>query len=179
MDRKKEIKDELENLSPFLAEMKKKNSYKVPENYFAELSANVWEEVQKEKVSTQPTPVATTPNWMEQVMQSIAVLFQPRMALSLASVAVLLVAGIFWMNNNPIEVQTVAEGDGLTIEETTNYLAENIDDFDTDLLMQIELEESDITDIYDYDQDFEDEDLDAILDDLLKDINEDNFDELL
>ncbi len=178
MDRKKEIENELENLSPFLAEMKKKDSFKVPDNYFAELSANVWEEVKKEKVQTEATPVSTSPSWLEQMMQSIAVIFQPRMALSLASVAVLMVAGIFWMNNQ-MEVQTIANAEEPTIEEAANYLAENIDDFDTDLLMQIELEESDLVDIYDYDLDFEDEDLDAILDDLLKDINEDTFDELL
>jgi len=179
MDRKKEIEKELEDLSPFLAEMKKKESFKVPENYFAELSANVWEEVQKEKVQTETTPVTTGPNWMEQMMQSVALLFQPRMALRLASVAVLLVAGILWMNNQT-EGSTLADAEeGPTIEEAANYLAENIDDFDTDLLMQIELEESDLVDIYDYDFDFEEEDLDAILDDLLKDIKEDNFDELL
>ena len=65
MDRKKEIKDELENLSLFLSEMKKKNSFKVPENYFAELSANVWEEVQKDKVvveKVRPCLLYTSPS---------------------------------------------------------------------------------------------------------------------
>ena len=158
--------------------MKKKNSFKVPENYFAELSANVWEEVQKDKVVVEKVrPVSTTPNWMEQVIQSISVLFQPRMALSLASVTVLILAGVFWMNNQSNQ-QLLADQD-LTIEETTNYLAANLDDFDTDLLMEIEMDESDLANIYEYDLDFEEEDLDAILNDLLDDIDEDALDELL
>ena len=45
--------------------------------------------------------------------------------------------------------------------------------------MKIEMEESELADLYDYDLDFNEEDLDAILNDLLDDLDEDTFDELL
>ena len=129
MDRKKEIKEELEQISPFLAGLKKEQNFKVPTNYFNDLQEDLWKQVQPQpQRETQSTPKRT---WLEEIELALASLFQPRMALSLASLLLLLTVGWYFMQP-PVDSNSIADASLPTLEEVSDYLADHLDDFDAD-----------------------------------------------
>jgi hypothetical protein len=90
----------LESVSP-LAELKQ-STFKVPANYFESLPDLVLERVAPKPVQeTAPEPVRTPQrSWMDELFDNIAAFFQPRYALRLAGIAVLIIGGFFLLQNN-------------------------------------------------------------------------------
>lgn len=145
--KKKEVNKELENIAPFLAELKarsKGTDDTVPEGYFDDFRANFFDKISKEsKDITSKEVKLISLSW-----RSLAVA---------ASVAVLVIS--FWASNLFFNVDAGADGFAdLSIEEMYNYLGENIEDFEMEELTTIVLEnEVDDFGIIDIEDDFLDE----------------------
>ncbi len=174
MKPKKEIKEELEKLSPFLADLDKEKNFQVPTNYFNELQEDLWKQV---RPAPAQKPVVEQSAWWSPIESALLALFQPRMALSFASLLLLLTAGWFIMQQPTDTVPEVA--DNLpTVEEAADYLAEHIDDFDTELLMQLELDDIELSQISE--SSFEDDEvLDTYFDEMLDDVDSDELQQFL
>ena len=98
MKRKNEIREELKELSPFLLDMKDKgDGFKVPKNYFKTLPDEVLKKVQEA-----PEPMASDSKmslWDECIYYIQWLFNKPQGVMTLASVAILMVAGIFFFQN--------------------------------------------------------------------------------
>lgn len=131
MKNKEEIKEELKGLSPFLLEQKgKPEGFDVPKDYFNSLPDEV---LGKLNARTETIAVGEKENWLDQLVKSLQYFFQPRYALAYASVALLLVGGIYYKSSGSGEQQVVAAAailDGLSDEVLNEYISENIDEFD-------------------------------------------------
>ncbi|MGK0365769.1 MAG: hypothetical protein ACI85O_002837 [Saprospiraceae bacterium] len=148
MNKDKNIYTELEELSPFLAKMKsKKETVEMPENYFHYLENSVMQQVELEN-----TPVLQT---TEGVSKSLWIrLFLPRGIMGLASVVLLIVAGVYFNQSKVNTSNNSLQFAELTDTEILNYLADNAEVFDiyslsefneeTSILDMIDLEEGDI-----------------------------------
>lgn len=154
----KEVKKELEDIAPFLAELKarKKESKddSIPEGYFEDFRANFFEQL---KAETEEAPIQSA-KLISLSWRSIAVA---------ASVAVLVIS--FLASNTFFNADDQANGFAdLSMEDMYNYLDDNIEEFEMDELATIVLEnEVDDFGIIDVDEDFIDEEYleDEFLDD--------------
>lgn len=147
MNKEKDIHKELEELSPLLAKMKsQKESIEMPENYFHYLENSVMQQVELENVPVlQKTETASIP--------FLHRLFLSRTVAGLASVILLIIAGIY-LNTNRVEASEPSQFADLTDTEILNYLADNaeildiysLDDLSTDasILDMVDLNEEDV-----------------------------------
>lgn len=136
MKNREELNKELGELSPFLSEMKNKSEgFKVPDNYFAGLSDEVWQRLQAEQQAARPVPGTPAPAlWWQQLQQAWQLLLQPRYALALASVAVVISVAIFLFRPAGNADAPIAQ---ISVEEAHQYVSLNIDEFDTSLLAEL------------------------------------------
>ena len=137
MKNKNNIQKELKELSPFLLEHKNKfEGYDVPKNYFKSLP----DEIIKQLNIVPEKTVEEKENWFVQLTQSIQYFFQPRYALAYASVALLLIAGVFFIKNidgeNPSEITAVALLNDVSDEVLNEYISANIGEFDETILTE-------------------------------------------
>ena len=130
---KEELEKELQELSPFLADLKKQQKgepFKTPRLYFDNLANQVLEKVKGEtKTAKAPPQYNSRPSLIQRISNWLSIIFQPKWALS--ALAFALVAGAGWyavqqQKTTPIAVeQPIA----VTHEEVQNYVKENIEDF--------------------------------------------------
>ncbi len=113
------IQDELKELSPLLSELRQEEEgYKVPHLYFESLQDKVLRQVNE---APQKAGLFVRFGWA-------------RTLATAASVAVLLMAGVFLLNQSD-NVQ-VAELEDISTEALAMYLDENADDWDLDLFLE-------------------------------------------
>ncbi len=171
MNRKEEIRNELAEISPFLAGLNLQSAFKVPKGYFAELPDAILESVSPlaelkrapgfsvpknyfeslpdlvldrvapkqvtETVAEVAKPAATpSSSWLDDVINSIAFLFQPRYALRLAGVAVLLVAGFFFLQNPDSSSEGTLAGTDLDPFEEYGINIDDLSDEDVDFMLE-------------------------------------------
>ena len=119
----KKLQDELHELSPFLAGNKdREEGFKVPKDYFSA------------QVAEKATPVVEpSRNWLDELATYLQNLLQPRYALALASVAVLIVAGLFYLNTGDTGRDCPDLLACIPDEMIENYVQSNIDEFDSRL----------------------------------------------
>ena len=198
MNRKEEIRKELEGISPFMASLDLQPAFKVPKGYFTELPDTILEsvsplaeikaqpftvpknyfqslpdlvldqikaeaEAEVETVISEPE-VSSAPqvSWLDELINSVAVLFQPRYALRLASVAVLIIAGYFFLNS-PNNDETLAQAEVNPLE----MYGLSLDDLnDDDLAMLLSDEPLSDTEQQRFDE------IEPLLDELLNDLDD-------
>ena len=166
---KKEIQEELEALAPSFSKLKKEEVFKVPENYFNSLPDQIFNELNL----TEEVVVKKQPLWWIKLMDSLMILMQPRIAIGLATLALLFVSMFYLTSDNGggISNPSIVELSSTEVEE---YIIANIDDFDDDLLFEIalksELSEND---------DFEDQALDNYLDEIIDEMDDNSLEEFL
>jgi len=150
MDKDKNIQKELEELSPLLAKMKgEKKSVEVPENYFHYLENSVMQQVELESTpALQTTGVLTIPLWSR--------LFSPRGIMAFASVALLIVAAIYFNQADTSISNESLQFAELTDAEILDYLTDNADAIDIYSLTEVDAETSilDIIDLEEGDADY-------------------------
>ena len=133
MKEQDDIRKELEQLSPFLREMKdRKEGFKAPVGYFKELPDEVWQRLK---------PVAPAqPSWQERLDAFLVSLWQPRFALAFASGALLVVAAWWLLQRNdaaPATPQIAAvQLSDITEEDLLTYVTQHIADFDNQLILE-------------------------------------------
>jgi hypothetical protein len=129
-----ELRKELQAMSPFLEVMKpEKEGFKVPGNYFSTLADEVlW------KIKVEPTPSeVNTPirkSWLEQIDSLLRAFLQPRSVLALASVAIIIVAGIFFIS--PL-FQPQDDFASLSHAEIQQYLINHAHELDPETLVEL------------------------------------------
>ena len=129
---KKEFEDELREISPFLADLKKSKEgeepFRTPKFYFDTLADKVME---KAVVKPVIPPQLVRPSFIELAHTWIASNMQPRYAIGFATVALLAVGVWFFIQKNQQNVNSFASN-----EEIHQYITDNIDDFDDALLLE-------------------------------------------
>ena len=175
MKNKDEIRDELKNLSPFLWEQKgKPEGFDVPGDYFKSLPDDIFA-----KLNEHPqTMVEEKENWLDQLLQSLQYFFQPKYALAYATVALLLIAGFYFSNdttadgNHPIAASELLTE--MPDEILDTYISENIDDFDETILAEqlVDNIERPLNDL-------EIENDEALMDELIDDLDMEDLEDLL
>ena len=176
MSENKDIKKELEDLSPMLSKMReqKENPFQVPPNYFQSMQNEVFRQI----ASEQKTPEqVTAPNWVDQLIGQLQWLLQPRYAMALATVAVLLIAGIFYLQPTANLPSTEVALNDLTEDDITTYISSHIEDFDATLLVEAIPEEEDASLLPT--PELEDEEIEEYLQDIIDDIDLEELEELL
>lgn len=168
MKSKKEIQDELEKLSPHLAKLKKTDPFKVPDDYFAQMSSEVFEKIQA--ANEVPTAVPSI-SFADRIATGFRALFQPRYAVGFGMVALLLIS-VFVFNKGEVNTSSMNFAD-LEVEEAQQYLADNIEDFDESLLLDLDLDINEMEGLTADDLN------DEILEELIDDLDEQMLDELL
>ncbi len=163
------IREELEELSPFLSKMKGKgDGMKMPEGYFDQLSENVLKQIHQEGVQEAPVEKPAGPNWLDRLAEGFWALFQPRLAVAFATVALLLAAGWFLLRQPATE---------LDADELESYIVANLDGFDTEMLMEVSFENEDWNLLQD--TDWNDEAIEEYLEDHLDEIDDLDLENLL
>lgn len=136
MRKQTDLKEELEDLSPLLAKIKKQDGkpFEVPEGYFGSLPDDVLIRLR----NTAPEPLAPKASWLDQLVNALHYLLQPRLAAGLVTAVVLVVAGVFWLRP---KAQTAAPVDqfellaDLSVDEVSAYVVEHIDVFEEEDLI--------------------------------------------
>lgn len=171
MKRKKEIQEELKGLSPFLSKMKEKEeAMDVPTGYFDQLPEAIFRRLNLEEPVAEPQI-----SWLDQLIGQIRWLFQARPALALASIAILIAIGItFLRTDQPINTEQLLAD--MSTEEINTYIADNIDEFDMDLL--IEVQNNDPNWEIDPFSDLEEEELNEYLEEIIDDIDLEDIENL-
>lgn len=130
---KKEFEDELREISPFLADLKKSKEgeepFRTPKFYFDTLADKVMEKAIVKPVI--PPQYSVRPSFIEMAQKWVASIMQPRYAIGFATVALLAVGGWFFIQKNQQNVDSFA-----STEEIHQYITDNIDDFDEALLLE-------------------------------------------
>ena len=132
MSEKENIKAELEHLAPTLAKLKAENTetgFQVPPNYFRQLTTDILAEVQ-------PGPSTQAESWYSRLSQQLSSLLLGRPAFALAGILILIIAGV-WL----LRIDTLGGNDSPELavnnDELEAYVLAHIEDFDTDLLIDI------------------------------------------
>lgn len=172
MEKDPNINEELEGLSPFLSKLPKKEGYKVPYQYFEVLPDQIMEQLNPAKEEPAGT-AAPSEKWS--VLGWFAQWRSTQRALALASFLILVIAGwtIFSTSTSVIPNNADALASNITSSDAASYIANNLEDFDLDLLaedMNTSIEETDVLDLdqEELQQYIEDEFLDDLDDDTLE-----------
>ncbi len=135
MKQEHNIQDELKELSPLLAELQQEEEgYKVPHLYFESMQNKVLRQVNE---VPQKAGLFERFSWMRNLVVA-------------ASVAVLLLAGMFLLQNT--NDAQVADLENISTDVLAIYLDENVEDWDWDLLLEDDLQ-LDLSDGLNWDSD--------------------------
>lgn len=145
-DKKQHIENELSEIAPFLANLKKDNdsleTFNVPDDYFDNLSNSIFEKtiLQSDIAATQTVTEKST-IWTT-FSQYVQWLLRPGVAVIATSVIIVAAIGIYLINQ-PTENQ-MAE---LTVTEIEAYVEDNIEAFDEEQLadLLVTTDEADIS----------------------------------
>ncbi len=139
--RKQEIRDELAGLSPLLSKLKDKGEetpFKVPEHYFTQLPDQLADRLKREgaferESAKRPWRIGI---FLQELADQAATLFQPRLALALASLLVVIVAAWLWTRQGSPERNDL-DFAALSVEEIQRYIDNHLHDFDEETVMKV------------------------------------------
>ncbi|MEL6635867.1 MAG: hypothetical protein AAFW73_00335 [Bacteroidota bacterium] len=131
MNRKEEIRKELEELSPLLSKLDKDNPFEVPYGYFDKMQREVLQQVKEPQVSPARPGIWA---WLFGNQRS------GRLGLGVISLLVVATAGFFYWSApnvaNPL-AGSEAGGEASWEQAAAAYLTANIDELDDDLLADL------------------------------------------
>jgi uncharacterized protein HemX len=134
---KEDFEEELRNISPFLADLKKQkkeDGFKPPKYYFETLTDKVIENA-RPKTEVIPSYIAQ-PSLATRVGEWLTGLMQPRMAMAFATALFLAVGGWYFLRQtNAQQTDNCTELACLPKEEIKTYISENINEFDEEMLV--------------------------------------------
>ncbi|MEL7020117.1 MAG: hypothetical protein AAGK47_00785 [Bacteroidota bacterium] len=136
MKEEKNIQEELEDLSPLLAKMKREHpqtGFTVPPAYFQDLTNALLEK-------TTPPIADSQPSWWQSLTAQIGLLSQPRMSMSLAAIALLLV-GLWYFGADSASVLDSVADVTPTLEDLEQYVTANLDDFNEEILIEYQTQQ--------------------------------------
>ena len=130
---KREFEKELEELSPFLADLKKQQKdepFKTPRLYFDNLADSVIKKAKVEtKTVTVPPQYNSRPSMANRISDWLSTTFKHKWALSALAFALVMVVGWYAVQQQKPTPIAVEQPVAVTHEEAQNYIKENIEDF--------------------------------------------------
>jgi hypothetical protein len=132
-----DIRQELEELSPHLLQLKEQaEGFSVPPQFFEHLQNTVWEKIQAPEAPVS-APARSGSQWRQELWAQIQVLRQPRWALSLATV-LLLVWGAIALYQNAVSPSATLSTQLASVDPAAlnQYIKDNLDEFDTETLLE-------------------------------------------
>lgn len=136
MSERENILNELKDIAPELVKFKEEQpgpGFEVPPRYFNDLKQVLMQEIQLEK--KQKTIDGPT-LWWQTFLQGLQNILQPKPALALATVALLIAAGI-WFSQPDQDLDQAGNEMALNDDDLEAYVLANIDDFETDVLIDM------------------------------------------
>ena len=140
---KEELKKELEEISPFLIEMKEKPEGRtVPNHFFNNMQLDIMN-----KVKAEQQQIPAKKSWFSVLKYRIESFPKPQLALGLVGVLVFVVGGFLFFSKNINTLQSDNCNDLTCIseEETVAYINENINDFDEKMFLEVAHEQDENT----------------------------------
>ena len=133
-----DIRKELEEISPFLAKLKdKKEGFEVPKDYFSTLADDIMEKcLPVEGIKKVPPSKNRFWDWLDNLLTP---LMQPRYAMALSSLVFVVFFAIYLWPSVQDNAEIVA-GQDVTREEVLTYVTDNLEDFDLELLAELDVE---------------------------------------
>jgi len=174
-----DMRKELEGLSPRLLKLKEQGEgFKIPDNYFQNLQAQVFEKIQAGEPAPESRKIAPAPNWLNQLVEQLQMLMQPRWAIGFATVALLIAVGIGWLNRqNQVDPQSLNTELAKVDPQSINaYIQDNLHEFDTETLMEFASNKEDTHLIFNK---MKPEELNHYLDENLQELDDEILKELL
>lgn len=167
MKKNTDIQNELKEQSPFLSKKLKEaeGGFKVPSGYFDSLSDKILQEVKAEDATVVQIPNSTTDVISIKKKQPF------RMIAAAASIALIVVAGLWLMPQSTVTHNPHAELEAYSEAEVLQYLDENMDDFGFEHLVESGIVSDTDIDFQDI-SNFSDEETDFYLESLLDDSEE-------
>lgn len=130
---KREFEKELQELSPFLADLKKQQKdepFKTPRLYFDNLADSIIEKAKGEtKTVTVPPQYNNRQSMASRINDWLSTAFQPKWALSALALALVMVVGWYVVQQQRTTPIAVEQPVVVTHEAAQNYVKENIEDF--------------------------------------------------
>jgi hypothetical protein len=160
-----EVQKELQELSPFLAQMRKQDAgFTVPENYFKDLTG----EILQKTIATETKLKGTSNGRLWDFLSSLQIPWQPRYAMAMAALALLIIAGLVWLRPTAGDHSLDIAWSDLSVEEMTGYVQANIQEFDLETLVEVapDMETQSILRGTEIEPDFLDNYLEEIIDDV-------------
>ena len=152
----------MRELSPVLAQIREQHDgFTVPENYFQELTG----EILQKTIAPTARAKEKKNGGLRTFLSNLQIVWQPRYAMAIAALALLIIAGLFWLwptMNNPSS--GIAWSD-ISVEEMTSYVQANIQEFDLETLVEMapDMETQSILEGTEIEQDALDDYLDNII----------------
>ena len=169
-----DIRKELEELSPHLLKLKEQgDGFRLPEDYFQRMQKEVLE-----KVQASPKPTASKNiGWLDRFLEPLQFLFQPRWALSLATIALLITLGTVWLYQNQAVhgTELSAELAKLDPESLDAYIQANLHEFDAETLLEFASNQENQPSF----EDLTPEELDQYLDEAIQEMDVETLKEIL
>jgi hypothetical protein len=169
MNESGKVREELEDLAPSLAAMKKTNPFAVPENYFSNLEERMLEKVRPHAPVATPEPKLTLWQHLVQLIKDTGNLFTGRILAPVLTACIILACGMYFMPKTTTD-NTSAQFASLSKEEVQTYVEAHADEYDL-----TELGDETITGIASLDE-FKPS-VDGISDEALQEYLTDNIDE--
>lgn len=169
-----DIRKELEALSPRLLKMKEQgDGFYLPRDYFQRMQNEVLEKIQAEQA---PTASSNT-GWVRQLLAPLRFLFQPRWALSLATIALLLTFGAVWLYQNEFGGKSELSVELAKVDSASlnAYIQANLHEFDTETLLEFASNQENRPNF----EDLTPEELDQYLDEVIQEMDAETLKELL
>lgn len=183
MSKKQAIQKELEDISPFLAEIKKgKQAFQVPEDYFHKMQNEVLDQIKHNSSSAAPSQTFFQKIITDSI-RTIQLLIQPRYIIQVATFALLIAAGIYFLkpesNISPNDKTSSVFLADVSIEEINEYIEANIDDFELEELIDMAAIETD--DFYDATESIQttDQELDEYIDGIIDEFDIEELEDIL
>ena len=130
---KREYEEELNELSPFLADLKKQQRhepFKTPRLYFDTLADKVLDKAKMETtVAVSPPQYKTAQAPISRIKNWLSTIFEPKMALSVLTLVLVLGAGWYVIDQQKTKASGNVESDVVTREDMHNYINDHIDEF--------------------------------------------------
>jgi hypothetical protein len=136
---KEDFENELRELSPFLADLKKQkkeDGFQTPKFYFETLADKVLEKAQPKTVIV-PPQYSNTPSLFTRVQAWLGSALSLNKSIALASVLFLAIGGwYFFKSNQKQDMNACSELACVPKDEIKSYIQENINDFEEELLIK-------------------------------------------
>ncbi len=136
MSERENILNELKDIAPELVKFKEEQSgtgFEVPPRYFRDLQQVVMQEIQVEAKQKKLNGPAV---WWQTFVQNLQTVLQPKPAFALATIALLIAAGI-WYSQPDSTLDQLGTEMALNDDDLEAYVMANIDDFETDVLIDM------------------------------------------